>query len=199
MDDDYLVVDICVHGDDSTVSLIDVFSDMERKQGAKQLAISYWVIDEIRTRDEIVEQQLRQFYGAPHADWYRSGSGGNTEWTGNWNPEPSRAGVGGHNILQELQDHDGRYLHLEIRDRTESDPPDPPRQKTGIDLAIEKMMKQWQKELVKKVWGASVGTPCPNPSCDRSGKEPEGLMSMAKADSLCPTCLGFGWARKSHP
>jgi hypothetical protein len=75
----------------------------------KQVSVRYWITDEKVTRKEAQEAFLKTLLGAADVEWWARYS----EITGYlWTDEELK--IGGHDLLEELKSHLGKWLILEI-------------------------------------------------------------------------------------
>ena len=75
----------------------------------KTVTVRYWITEKQCTRDEAQEQFLRNLFGAAECDFGSHYS----ELTGYlWTDE--EVNVGGHDLIQELRGHVGKWLILEV-------------------------------------------------------------------------------------
>lgn len=75
----------------------------------KEVIIRYWVSDKEMTKDELKENTLLQISGSVDADYGSAYS----EYTGYlWTNANCK--VGGHDLLKELDNHEGKYLYMEV-------------------------------------------------------------------------------------
>jgi len=74
------------------------------------VTVSYWITDEPRTMDELVENDALQLAGSADADYHQRYS----EITGYLYTDAELV-IGGHDLLAELESHVGRWCLLRVR------------------------------------------------------------------------------------
>lgn len=73
-------------------------------------SVHYWITDESRTYEELVQNQVRIAVGSANADYtqhYSDVTG--YLWT------DAECNVGGHNLLAELDTHEGKWCHMLVQ------------------------------------------------------------------------------------
>jgi len=86
----------------------DQFEDALEEHG-RMVTVRYFITDEHRTIEELTENHVRMLVGAATAEYSQRYS----EITGYlWTD--AELNVGGHDLLTELRDHAGRYLHMTV-------------------------------------------------------------------------------------
>ena len=82
---------------------------MDDKGSYNRLTVRYWISDTPRTKDELVENTVRQQMGDSEVEFYSHYS----DMTGYlWTDE--ELNVGGHDLKSELKSFLGKYLYMEI-------------------------------------------------------------------------------------
>ena len=75
----------------------------------KQVNVRYWITTDKATKDEAVRSHLYKLFGQADVEYDTEYS----DYTGQLSAD-ELLNVGGHNLLDELKAHDGKYLILEI-------------------------------------------------------------------------------------
>lgn len=101
---------IALEGEPDTATILsDYVQNLVGWNEAKSVTARYYTSDTAKTREELDDALIREMSGALEADYGARYS----EVTGYlWTDDDLR--VGGHDLKEELKDHVGEYLHLEI-------------------------------------------------------------------------------------
>ena len=92
--------------DDKPIILL-ICDDIEKH--GEFLSVRYFISDKPKSLDELTTDLFKRLYGYGDADVHGSYS----EYTGFlwWNENFT---IGGHDLMKEIEEHDGKYIHLEI-------------------------------------------------------------------------------------
>ena len=86
-----------------------ISEDLMDEINEKQVSVRYWISHAIQTKKELTESFLKNLFGAVDVEYvtrYSEDTG--YLWT------DSKLNIGGHNLLDELEDNVGKYIYLEI-------------------------------------------------------------------------------------
>lgn len=75
----------------------------------KQVSLKYWISDKSKTKSQLKEDFIRNYYGDLEVEYFDHYS----EYTGYlWTDEEFN--VGGHDLINELRSYEGKYLYMII-------------------------------------------------------------------------------------
>lgn len=81
----------------------------ERDFQGKNVSVRYYISDQKKNKEQLVENQIKQISGAVNADY----SDRYSELTGYlWTDQEIR--VGGHDLLEEICTNQSKYIYLEV-------------------------------------------------------------------------------------
>ena len=101
--------------DGSRLNLVDEFEDAVSEYG-DMVQVDYWLCDEPRTKDQVLESWLKKVFGAVETDcddvFQGSMTYENSSCVGYHNYYKLQ--VGGHNLFNELSGEHGRFVFMEL-------------------------------------------------------------------------------------
>lgn len=101
-------------GDNSSALMVGYCSTPLAKRwkydiSRRTVSVRYWISETEKTKEELMENQVLRLAGSVQADYGDRYS----DMTGYlWTDEALK--VGGHNLMQELNYHIGKYLYMEV-------------------------------------------------------------------------------------
>lgn len=102
-----------VQSDGYRIDLIGRFKEVANSYPKAFLQVNYWLSNSYQTKDEILKGLMASFYGELSADYETENFSGSS-MTGSWTERISTLEIGGHDLIKELRDEDGRFIIIEL-------------------------------------------------------------------------------------
>ena len=101
-----------VQENSAKIDLIKYFQDLDEKYNYGEVQVNYYLSDKRCTKNELLEQFIKKISGAVDAK-YTSESYHYSSWT-NGTSYYSTLKIGGHDLFNELEDKEGKFIILEL-------------------------------------------------------------------------------------
>lgn len=101
-----------VQEDGYKIDLINRFKEAIESYNNSQVQVNYYLSDKACTKNEMLEGFLKKLYGYVEAE-YEKNDYCYSSWTSGTDYDTTLK-VGGHNLLSELSEEDGRFMIIEL-------------------------------------------------------------------------------------